>query len=674
MIIVYRSITKHMMLFIGLLLILWTIRIFESAFFFFSNHIQPSIQSVIYSINFDSLFVLFLSVILLPVVFINQFNERLAEWIYNIIIILVIIIQVGLTQFFLSSGVLLSGVVMRFSFREIYQVVSAEIYSSHFWLLIMYPLFIGIYFGIYKKYNDRLNIKLQWQKFVFCIYIIIICVVISNRRHYFKPVTYFSGYFDFYFGNNKSLYLFHSVTEQNAVSEEMQLNGEQVKAELRLFHDLTPRFKDASVEFPLVNDRSYPNVLGKFFVRSQLKPNIVILVVEGLSSCFSGESPTLGKFTPFLDSLAKNSLTWDHFLSNAEHSYGALPNILGSAPYGTNARGFINIEKDYPDHHHYPRHHTLVELLKQQEYQTRSFYGGELYFDQIGRYMNEIGLNCVLDAQRFNRSKYRQLVSKEDKTTYGWGYHDKDLFSQSLDLLDSCANIAPSLNVYITLSLHSPFNLCTKEYYEADYLRKRLLKINPKLDSIANTFYTKIISAALFTDDAIRDFFEAYKKRQDFSNTIFIITGDHRVDWDLPRNSELEFYHVPLIIYSTLLKETHRSKAISCHSDIVPSIVELLRVNFGMDFKFDQSWMGDGLDTSGIFNNSKTISLSLFNSTYPNIYRNGYLLSNDRADSITEDFTSKAPLKNGVLDSMRIVLRSYRVLNKYICDEDRIIK
>jgi len=54
------------------------------------------------------------------------------------------------------------------------------------------------------------------------------------------------------------------------------------------------------------------DVLSPFFTIHKKKPNIVVLVVEGLGAEFIGDNNYSG-FTPYLDSLISKSLYWGEF-------------------------------------------------------------------------------------------------------------------------------------------------------------------------------------------------------------------------------------------------------------------------------------------------------------------------------------------------------------------------
>jgi uncharacterized sulfatase len=104
------------------------------------------------------------------------------------------------------------------------------------------------------------------------------------------------------------------------------------------------------------------------------------------------------------------------------------------------------------------------------------------------------------------------------------------------------------------------------------------------------------------TDDALRFFFEQYAKLPAYSNTIFIITGDHRLP-EIPMSTKIDRFHVSLIIFSPLLKRTAHIQSISSQLDITPSLLAFLKKNYHIDAPSTVSWVGTGLDTDPSFRN-----------------------------------------------------------------------
>ena len=105
----------------------------------------------------------------------------------------------------------------------------------------------------------------------------------------------------------------------------------------------------------------------------------------------------------------------------------------------------------------------------------------------------------------------------------------------------------------MTLTNHEPFDFPSKK----SYLEKvdRILKTKSDSDQNRMSEYKDIFSCLLYTDNSLQSFMEAYSKRPDYSNTIFVITGDHRLI-PIPQKDNLSRFHVPLYIFSPMLKKT----------------------------------------------------------------------------------------------------------------------
>ena len=67
----------------------------------------------------------------------------------------------------------------------------------------------------------------------------------------------------------------------------------------------------------------------------------------------------------------------------------------------------------------------------------------------------------------------------------------------------------------------------------------------------------------------------------EYRNTIFILTGDHRLP-EIPMSTRIDRYHVPLLIVSPLLKQPRMITAVSSHFDVAPSLLALLAHNAGI--------------------------------------------------------------------------------------------
>ncbi len=132
----------------------------------------------------------------------------------------------------------------------------------------------------------------------------------------------------------------------------------------------------------------------------------------------------------------------------------------------------------------------------------------------------------------------------------------------------------------------------------------------------------------MYLDNSIRNFINGYSKRTDFGNTIFIITGDHRMP-EIPMSTKIDRYHVPLIIYSPLLKRSQVFGAVSTHFDITPSLLALFRHKYNFKVPTTAAWMGQGLDTAHAFRNIGSYPLMHTKNEVTDYLMNDYMLNGE---------------------------------------------
>lgn len=378
----------------------------------------------------------------------------------------------------------------------------------------------------------------------------------------------------------------------------------------------TPMFRYVDEKnFPFLRSDSTADVLSPFFNKPASSPNIVIILVEGLGRAFTNEGAYLGNFTPFLDSLSHESLYWKNFMSGGGRTFAVLPTILGSLPFAQT--GFNEMTNK-------PKHLSLPAILKRNGYYTSFFYAGDASFDNMNQFMNLQGADAIMDKGTFP-SGYQQLPANNG---FSWGYGDKELFRYFLDKKDKLNSDKPSLNVLLTVSTHSPFLIPDQVNYDQRFeQRMNELQFNDdqKKDHRA---YGKQYTTVLYADDALKNFFAQYSKRPDYSNTIFIITGDHRMP-EIPMSTKLDRYHVPLIVYSPLLKRHATFESISTHFDITPSLLAYLKNNFATQEPQQSAWVGTGLDTTRVFQNSHAVALKQTKTDLVDFIMGDYHLNGD---------------------------------------------
>lgn len=651
-----------------LILVFLIFRIVEFTFIHFQKDQALSVELLISrSINFDVFFVISVSLLLLiPYMLISLVYQQAGKMFISTCCFLLILFNLLLTHFFLVNHSLLTNELFEFSFRDMLHIAGAEFAVNRISLLGFEALILFV--SIYLFYIRKTLTSIRLRRLLSYAYLLLSVIVAFNYNHPVKSIKYFDTPFHYYAGNCKTSIFIQSILEKR--KDDMtygKMTIPAIKKALADWHSLNPDFHYSSDEYPFIHDDSLQDVLGNYFSTSGTKPNIVFIVSESLSSSFCGSRTSIKNLMPFMDSLIGKSLYWENFYSNAERSYGALTNILASLPYGDLPRGFINMKNEFADHAQYPKHTSIIEILKSNNYSTGFFYGGWSYYDNLNSFMKFHHTDIIIDQDNFEDAAISSNSKLGSHEKLVWGYNDKKLFEQSFLTLKKLES--PYLSVYVTLSLHSPFNLCEKSYYEKLFLKNRLKKQGAD-ESLLMKMDLPILASIFFVDDAMKDFFDIYSKRTDFKNTIFIITGDHSANLEPERM--LENYHVPLIIYSPLLNRSAVFKGVSTHLDILPSLLALLQHKYSLDFPLTKHWIGKGLDTSSVFRSRTVAHLSLLSSTLPCFIVNNCLVVNKTLYEWNESGTKVRSQSDSVQNILELV-ETYKKLNFYSCKFDKIL-
>ncbi|MEO8721859.1 MAG: LTA synthase family protein [Ginsengibacter sp.] len=523
---------------------------------------------------------------LIPYLILHTLLNRLAQFFYIFFATILLLLQIALIQYFNKSMVPLGADLFAYSLTDIKQTLGASggisiIQIISFVFAIAFSLFVFIY--VSKKVNVHKYVALTVT--FLSIFILATGFSFSNvdalKTEYARTLVLNKS--DFFLTQSYH-YFYPEIVETDIYSDSYSgdFGNDHLKVEDFVYVD--------EEKFPFLHKDETPDVLSPFFNHSDQKPNIVIILVEGLGRAFTNEGAVLGNFTPFLDSLSKQSLYWNNFLSSAGRSFAVLPSVLGSLPFAKN--GFNELGE------HMPKHLSLTSITRHSGYKSAFFYGGDSRFDNMNLFMKKDGVNNIYDEETFPVG-FTKLPAHNGFT---WGYGDSELFRRYLQL-EPDNDGQPKLNVLFTVATHSPFLLNNQEKYNhlfQERMDELKFSANKKL---AYQQFQPQYASILYLDEAIKTFINNYKQRKDFKNTIFIITGDHRMP-EIPMLTKIDRYHVPLIIYSPLLKRTAAFSSISSHFDIAPSLLAFLNNSYSIEKPTLASWMGRGLDTSRSFSNS----------------------------------------------------------------------
>jgi phosphoglycerol transferase MdoB-like AlkP superfamily enzyme len=534
-----------------------------------------------------------------------------------VVLTLMLILEAMLISYYCTALVPLGSDLLGYSFGDIRMTI-ANSGGLSISLLIGVILIVGMFFGLYKVTSKYYHYISKMYPFTIILFSLFIMTLFIEG----KPIN-----------QNKTQYLALNLYDTSTEDTSYK----------------------ADVEYPLIKSQQIENVLGEYFELKEQKPNIVFIMVEGLGRDFVGEGAEFGGFTPFLDKLTTKSLYWENCLSNTGRTFGVLPSLMGSLPFGKS--GFMELEK-------YPNKLTLYSILKNNGYHTSFLQGTNSSFDNVDRFLRSEKVDYVLDKSGFGNQFELQ---EEDAAGSTWGYPDKELFKKSMTIPRSAEQ--PRLEVYMTISTHEPFLPPNQDFYENE-VEKILAKGNyqGKTKKIIKK-NDNVFATLLYTDDALKYVFEEYKNQPNYDNTIFIITGDHRLI-PIPQRNNLSRFHVPLIMYSPMLKKTKKMSALNSHFDVTPTILALLEGKYELKTPKKVAWMGSALDMNEDYRSIKDIPLMRNKNELKEFVDGEKLYSDGSVYNIDENMDLGSSFGGSKSESK---LKSFKAMNAYVTSNDKII-
>lgn len=364
---------------------------------------------------------------------------------------------------------------------------------------------------------------------------------------------------------------------------------------------------------------------------SEIKPNVILIMVESLSAEFLGTFGNEKNLTPNLDTLAKEGLLFDNMFATGTRTVRGMEAVTLSIP-PTPGNSIVRR----------PNNDGLFSagaIFKQKGYDTKFIYGGYGYFDNMNAFF---GAN---NFQVIDRSDF----SKEE-ATFGnaWGLCDGDLLEKGLKEADiSYQKKQPFFTYFMTTSNHRPFT-----YPDG------------KIDIPSKTGRD---GAVKYTDYAIGEFIKKAKTKPWFKNTVIIVIADHCASSAGKTQLPLEKYRIPMIIYAPSFIKPKIISKLSSQIDTIPTLLSLLHWSYNSKFYGDDILSPDytshvmlgTYQKLGFYSNGKLIVLApqkkiegfevIENSKFDFHYKPVVLDENETKDAISTYQSASYLFDNGLL-------------------------
>jgi len=280
------------------------------------------------------------------------------------------------------------------------------------------------------------------------------------------------------------------------------------------------------------------------YILTTAKPNIVFLILEGFTSYalpnFGGDN-----FAPFLDSLSRNGVAFTKCYAAAYASDQGMPAILSAYP-STPKISITNQSsktKDLP---------CISRDLKPLGYESGFIFGGQLNYGNIKSYLYNAGFDVVIERSGFPESVPDGHL----------GIQDMEMAPLVLEKIDKAKQ--PFSYAWFTISTHSPYD------------------ISVPMKKITDGRENEYMNTIIYSDQALRIFFEGAKKKPWYSNTLFVVISDH--SHFCQRNfpiEDKEYHRIVSFFYGDVIKPEYRGKkveSITSQLDVTPTVLAQLRL------------------------------------------------------------------------------------------------
>lgn len=363
-----------------------------------------------------------------------------------------------------------------------------------------------------------------------------------------------------------------------------------------------------------------PHPTGEF------KPlNVVVIIMESFSKEYVGffnhdlDNGTYKGYTPFLDSLLAESLTFDYSFCNGRKSIDAMPSILSSIPMFKEPYVLTPYSVNEVS--------SIASLLGEKGYYSAFFHGAP---------NGSMGFQAFAKAAHFNDYFGKDEYNNDDDYDGYWAIWDEEFFQFYAKKMGEFKQ--PFVTSVFSATSHHPFQIPAR--YEGRF---------PKGDH-------PIHQCIGYSDNALRLFFKKMAEYDWFDNTLFVFSADHTNQVSHPEyTTDAGIYSVPIFFYHPGSSLRGKRPALVQQTDILPSILGYLN--------YDLPYFAFGNDVI-----TKPDSLK-YDVNYSNqiyqIYRGDYLLQHDGEQvKAVYDFKSDRMLQNNLKgkvaeqDSMELLLKA----------------
>ncbi len=322
--------------------------------------------------------------------------------------------------------------------------------------------------------------------------------------------------------------------------------------------------EDLSEEYSFLDEKERFELMQEMYVQDNLindtllcnsRPNIITIVLEGMSANLIEGMDGMKGVTPNFDRISEEGILFTQCYANSYRTDRGLICALSGFPSFPKTSVMKNAKRSQS----LP---SLAKSLKEAGYKNTFIYGGDVNFTNMKGYFYSTGYGRVISDQDFTAA---------ERETHQWGAGDDVTFRKLYDVIMEQEE-EPWHITYLTLSSHEPWTVPYNRIPD---------------DQKANSF--------AFTDEEFGKFIDRFKGSKEWDNTLIICIADHSVvrypegiqQTDKGRN------RIPLLLLGGAITEPRHIDILCNQSDLPATILSQLQLPIE-EFIFSRNILGPG--------------------------------------------------------------------------------
>ena len=341
--------------------------------------------------------------------------------------------------------------------------------------------------------------------------------------------------------------------------------------------------------------------------------NVVLVIMESMSTAKMKRFGNPDGLTPFFDGLADRAWSFDNIWSAGIHTYNGIYSTLFAHPA---------LMKKHPmEVVKVPQIDGLPAMLRNQGYQTMFFTTHDELFDNMSGFLTANGVEHIIGQKDYPAKEVRSTM----------GVPDEFMFRYSIPVLSKAAKKQkPFFAAFMTGSDHDPIIIPTETGFHPRH-------------------QDKYKQSASYADWSLGKFLDYASHQAWYSNTLFVFVADHGcIMGNNTYDVAFSYQHIPLVFFAPGYTTPQSCQKLGLQTDVAATIMGLvgkpyLNTTFSTDLRTENK-------AYAIFSSDER--LACMNDSLLYVFRTGTALpglyhyrNNDPKDYYQQDSSKAFPMR-----------------------------